>query len=164
MIITELCGAVDKTAMMSQIDQGKTVALKRCYACGAELKERDRFCRRCGVNLDRGVTSLIVGDSQSASIRRASIAPSLSPDVTSALTEADVYCPDPSLLTKAVAALTKAVAAGVLTSPLSRWDSPAARMMILVFISIPIWLVIVLLSPLDAYTAARAALQRVGCK
>jgi hypothetical protein len=30
-------------------DQIETVAIKQCHTCAAELLERDKFCRRCGI-------------------------------------------------------------------------------------------------------------------
>jgi predicted amidophosphoribosyltransferase len=33
---------------MGSGDQAETAPFKPCRACGAEIRERDRFCRRCG--------------------------------------------------------------------------------------------------------------------
>jgi hypothetical protein len=51
-----------------------------------------------------------------------------------------------------IGALTNGVSASATDYPLNR----GVRRVIAVLISIPIWLIIILLSPLDAYTAAKA--------
>jgi hypothetical protein len=48
-----------------------------------------------------------------------------------------------------------AVATGALVGPSAENQSPFVRRVILALISIPIWLIIVLLSPLDAYAAVK---------
>jgi hypothetical protein len=57
--------------------------------------------------------------------------------------------------------LTKALAAGVSAGTLSRRASPAAQKMIRALISIPIWLIIILLSPLDAYATAKTVTRQI---
>ncbi len=122
---------------------GETVALKLCHACEAELLERDRFCRRCGVSQSLAQTP------STAKVDRSS-----SPYATAPLIAGE-WCRPIS------GPLLQAVTAGVSATTSARLDSPIARRLILVLISIPIWLIIILLSPIDAYTAAKAVTRQI---
>lgn len=102
--------------MLAQ-EMTETTGIKECHACGVELLERDKFCRRCGVS--QGVpTSTLTGvtDGTGGEPR------SLSND-------------------------------GTLSS--LRANRRAMRL-VSMLIAVPLWLMIVLLSPLDAYAAAKA--------
>lgn len=120
--------------MITLTNQPETVALALCYSCGHELHEHDRFCRRCGVN-------------QSEHCNQPSYR-------TLAMTDDDLYHTISGPMVKAVTAEMKAVT----TTP---FGTALIRPVILALISVPIWLLIILLSPLDAYAAARAAANRI---
>ncbi|HEY7912452.1 MAG TPA: hypothetical protein VIG62_11130 [Blastocatellia bacterium] len=113
-------------------DVTKTVAIKACAGCGGGLLETDRFCRWCGVSQsDRGAHLC-----------------SSSPLTTTALSE-------PALYRRVSGPLVSAILTGV-SDGAGETYGPLIKRMVLALISIPIWLIIVLLSPLDAYAAARA--------
>ena len=117
-----------------------TVTVKACASCGGGLFEYDKFCRWCGAQqLD-----LMASDQLSS-------APSMnpiSPYTTSALDQSA------GLLNRVSGPLVSAVIAGVsANSPDAQ--SQFVKRAILALISVPIWLIIVLLSPLDAYAAAK---------
>src|SRR4029453_9849360 len=57
--------------------------------------------------------------------------------------------------------LVNAVATGALVGPCVENQSPFVKRVILALISIPIWLIIVLLSPLDAYAAVKGLARQV---
>jgi hypothetical protein len=67
----------------------------------------------------------------------------------------EVGSPAPQPAQSDSGALAVAVGAGV-TSNTGRIHSPVARCMLSALISIPIWLIIILLSPIEAYTSARS--------
>lgn len=115
-------------------NQAETVALTLCYSCGHELHDHDRYCRRCGV-------------SQSEQRDQPSYQ-------TLAMTNDDLYHTISGPMVKAVTTEMRAVT----TAP---FGTALIRPVVLALISVPIWLLIILLSPLDAYVAAKAAANRI---
>jgi hypothetical protein len=112
-------------------DQTETAPLIQCNACGAEARDRDRFCRRCGANLTAGP-------------RRSTL-----PYVTSPLTQTAINHRVSGTL---LASVSNGVSANLAAYPISH----LARRVMAALISIPIWMIIILLSPLDAYFTAQA--------
>ena len=116
----------------------ETVAVKACTACGGGLLERDKFCRWCG-------------SPQTHSLRPPSF--SLSPYTTSALDRSVVASrPYGRVSGPLVQALVAGMSDGRATEPGGR----VVRSMVQALVSVPIWLMIVLLSPIDAYVAAKS--------
>lgn len=119
--------------------QSKTVALKPCTVCHAGLLEQDNFCRWCGVPqpLQAPETVAVFGETTRLT--------------TSSLLDArraDVY-------RRVSGPLVNAVVTGALAAPSNVSVSPMVKRAILALISIPIWMIIVLLSPIDAYAAVK---------
>jgi hypothetical protein len=121
--------------------QQKTVGIKQCRACGSGLLEPDRFCRRCGVQQPNHLPDQ---DTITASWELASYKTSML--ATGA--QQEVY-------RRVSAPLVNAVLTGALAGHSIDTESAALKRVILALISIPVWLIIVLLSPLDAYAAVR---------
>jgi hypothetical protein len=142
---------VDEATVIGSLDQGETVALNLCFACEAELRERDRFCRRCGASQSGSLATLILEAGQT-NLTATTAIPSSSPYATAPLARVDSYRPVSGPLVKAVTASMSASTSG-------RLDGRYARRAILALIFIPIWLSIILLSPFDAYTTARETLR-----
>jgi len=128
--------------------QTEIIATKPCHACGTRLLERHQFCRRCGASQSERLPSLTTRH--------------LAPSPASALGPDDPTLP----LTSSILApanccrpvsgpLVKAVMASLSANPSTHLRSRGARGIISILISIPIWLMIVLLSPFDAYSAAK---------
>lgn len=129
--------------MHREAGQVETVGLKQCYDCGYELLERDRYCRRCGI-WQRGN----IGASDIAAqptLRFASHG----------------RAPSASRYRSFSGPLINAVTDGIAISATTRLNSRVAKGVVCALISLPIWLLIVLLSPLDAWIATRAATD--GC-
>jgi hypothetical protein len=141
--------------MVGMIEQKETVDLKLCNACQAEMWERDRFCRRCGVRYSGGVGSAVTKDDWPDSLTIANTGSLRPPRMTASPGEGHSYRPFSG-------PLTKAVAAGVSTGPLTLSYSPLIKKIIMGLITIPIWLIIVLLSPFDAYATAKSVSARGG--
>jgi hypothetical protein len=121
--------------------QQKTVGIKQCGACGSGLLEPDRFCRRCGVHQPN----------QQPDQDTVAILPEPSAYKTSALltgTRVEVY-------RRVSGPLVNLVVSGALAGHSIDNESRVLKRVILALISIPVWLIIVLLSPLDAYAAVR---------
>jgi hypothetical protein len=151
---SQLITAIDGPIMVGTIEQKETVDLKLCNACQAEMRERDRFCRRCGVRYSGYIEVGVTKD-----------------DLSDSLTVADTGCLTPSRMPSSSVEedsyrpfsgpLAKAVVAGVSTGPLSLSYSPLVKKITLGLITIPIWLIIVLLSPFDAYVTAKSISTRI---
>jgi multisubunit Na+/H+ antiporter MnhG subunit len=56
--------------------------------------------------------------------------------------------------------LVKSVTANLSANTIACFESNLAKRLILAVISIPIWMIIVLLSPIDAYLLARTAVRQ----
>ena len=139
---------------MNELQQDtRTVALKACTECDAGLLDRDRFCRWCGA---RQPVSESVGLYSAAPTQIVEAASGFTSGATVALTGArtDVY-------RRVSGPLVNAVVSGALSTPSSDNQSDFIKRVILALISIPIWLIIVLLSPLDAYAAVKNLARQV---
>src|SRR5262249_6782301 len=110
-------------------------AVKQCRRCGALLPDTHNFCRSCGISqLDRGEAT----------------AGSRGNDVNLIPNRLETS----QLLSEAlVRSLTKSLAIKTAPFRCNRFGTSLVAALTI----IPIWLLIVLLSPLDAYVAARAA-------
>jgi predicted amidophosphoribosyltransferase len=107
-----------------------TVTLKQCHDCGYELRDRDRYCRRCGIRQQEHTEPMTqrFGAPNSGSTYRSISGP-----------------------------LVHAVTNGVAKNATTQLHNPIAKSIVFALITLPIWLLIVLLSPLDAWVATRAA-------
>lgn len=117
--------------------QEKTVAIKQCHGCGSGLLEFDRFCRRCGIHQRDKHTLAIL------------------PEASAYKTTTLATCTEAEAYRRVSAPLVNLVVSGALAGHSIDTKSIALKRVILALISIPVWLMIVLLSPLDAYAAVR---------
>lgn len=125
--------------------QQKTVGIKQCGACGSGLLEPDRFCRRCGVQQPNQQPNQQPDQDTLAASREL-----VSYKTSALLTGARV-----ETYRRVSAPLVNLVVSGALAGHSIDNESPVLKRVILALISIPVWLIIVLLSPLDAYAAVR---------
>jgi hypothetical protein len=120
---------------MNTLEDMVTAGLAQCHACGAEHSERDRFCRKCGacqrLNFVSEETEWLVPDTR----------------------------PMPHYSSFS-GALVNRVTEGVSTRASSFSSSPAGTRWTMrlagALVAVPLWLMILMLSPLEAYVAARA--------
>jgi hypothetical protein len=118
----------------------ETVGLTQCHTCRAELLESDKFCRRCGLNQNLCTAPLTVVDDYGAGFEYetrplrggASRGGSFSGTLV-------------NLLTQSVSERTSGCGA-------NRWTMRLVGALVMA----PLWVMIVLLAPLDAYVAAKA--------
>ncbi|MGH9835169.1 MAG: zinc ribbon domain-containing protein [Blastocatellia bacterium] len=115
----------------------ETVGLKSCNNCSRELREGDKFCRRCGAN-QNGRPRAEPPDATEAESKYK----------TSRLPEADDRH-------RFSGSLMKSLAGGV-SARTSRINNRFAKLVVSILAAAPLWLMIVLLSPFDAYVAARS--------
>lgn len=133
---------------MSDTGNEKTVGIKECAACGGGLLQTDRFCRWCSA------PQFISGN-----IYAASVTERLRDDVHYGNSEPgqkngyDLYRPVSGPLVKVMA---RNVSTGALSQPQSR----LTQTLLTTLLSFPLWLMIVFLSPFDAYFAARSMAKR----
>jgi predicted amidophosphoribosyltransferase len=133
---TELIELFGQTELITWIEQKETHGLSLCQACAAHMRERDKFCRHCGTRQTEHVSDLVYGEVKLPSTY-----------VTSRLSR-PVYYNFSGLLMNNIAtcaAISK-----------SRINNRMAKCAISALIALPLWLTIVLLSPLDAYSMAKA--------
>jgi hypothetical protein len=130
-------GAEDtREIVMLNIQTKETVAFKQCPICFGELLEQDRFCRHCGVNQnDSCVTAALTSD--------------LSGYETKPLRE------NKAIYQSLSGALINIVAQGISAKSFSYHAGRGLTRLIAVIATIPIWLLIVLLAPVEAYSAAK---------
>ncbi|MEP7342817.1 MAG: hypothetical protein ABI977_34130 [Acidobacteriota bacterium] len=137
----------EEEVTMFTSETAETTGFKQCQVCGAEQFDRDKFCRRCGVCRSRYVKPL---NSMTGSVTGRAIG--------SANRTGDVGRP-----LSAGGTLRRPYSGplvGIVTRGLSEQASPLrsgrwARFLISALVAVPLWLMIVLLSPLDAYVAAK---------
>jgi ribosomal protein L40E len=137
---------------MYQLQQAETLSVKACRACSAALLERDRFCRLCGTRQPEPDAPL--DDGRSTELR-----PQDSKRVQMATLPIEAEHFD--IYRSVSGPLVKAVVAGVNANATSQLNNRFLRRAVLALVSLPIWLIILLLSPLDAYAAARSVCREV---
>jgi hypothetical protein len=139
--------------IMDKIEQeARTVAVKACPDCAAGLLDRDKFCRWCGA-LQPGSEKCETNYKAAPTEPCETVAVPATAGLMSNI-RGDVY-------RKISGPLVSAVVTGALPSTLPDHQSPFVQRITLALISIPIWLMIVLLSPLDAYAAVKNLARQV---
>src|SRR5262245_30775507 len=140
--ITKGAEDAQEVVMLISTETKETVAIKQCPVCAGELLMRDRFCRHCGVNqTDSYVTAALTSD--------------LSGYETRPLSD------DKATYQSLSGTLLNIVEQGVLSKPSMYCASRRAARLITVITALPIWLLIVLLSPVEAYSAARIITKQI---
>lgn len=135
-------------------EEARTVAVKACASCASGLLERDKFCRRCGVRQPGQESSGLDPAQGTPAGAGASSSPLCATVAIGNGARSGVYH-------RISGPLVSAVVTGALPAPSPENQSPFVKRMILALISIPIWLIIVLLSPLDAYAAVKNLARQV---
>jgi hypothetical protein len=133
----EVAEGMTMNAAQQDMEIKETVGLKSCPVCSREIREGDRFCRRCGANQNG----------------RPGTEP---PDVTD--TESryrTARLPEVDDCRRFSGALMESLVASASVRA-SRINNRFAKLVVSALAAAPLWLVIVLLSPFDAYVAARS--------
>jgi hypothetical protein len=130
--------------MMYAPENTETAGLIQCHTCGAEQRERDRFCRQCGVSQRLNTMSLtgVTGETPWSDCETRPL-------------------PSANRFGSFSGALVNLVTAGVSSRTSSLHAHRWTARLVGALVAVPIWLMIVLLSPLDAYIAARAVARQV---
>jgi hypothetical protein len=138
---------------MNRTVQNEKESARLCHACSGQVFGNDRFCRTCGVRQTEQVAGSFAGINNSVSLAVTKGVSSPPAYVTARLGPKGGYQSFSGSLVKLI---TESVTATNTARLKSRWSKRLA----LAVISIPIWLLIVLLSPFDAYVAAKMAVER----
>jgi hypothetical protein len=120
--------------------------LERCAHCLAAVYEHDHFCRQCGVVLE--ARSPRINTDEMSERPTSELALPVTKYATAPLMPMDARRPVSGSLLKLVTAET--------TGAALQCDNPFLRRVMMALISLPIWLMIILLSPFDAYIATKA--------
>lgn len=127
---------------MKNIDSEETSKLTKCRECGAGLFGSDRFCRTCGVSqTDHGILAPSEGLGGPDGRLKSAL-----PTTQMSIRESYRQVSGP---------LIESVSLGVHAAETIRLHGRAGRILIFALVSIPMWLLIIFLSPLDAYAAAK---------
>lgn len=148
---------------MHYLDSEATLSVKPCSACGFGLLENDRFCRRCGSKqVETSISALFIEpkeylpEATSGSLAR--LPQSYQTTLISKNdTEENLYR---SISGPLVSALVRSMSS---TAP-AGFCGRVLRKAFSTLISISIWLMMVLLSPIDAYLASRSVWARSQCE
>ncbi len=137
---------------MSRLQDETTLSLKQCCSCSGGLLETDRFCRWCG----RAQVSIELLPNASLAIQSCrSVSQSLY-ETTSLQAGTEV-----GQAGRPVSGpLMKAVTDGLTNEALNRQTSRLVRGFVLALLSVPLWLMILILSPFDAYFMAKGIANR----
>ncbi len=119
------------TQEMPAMSEIETAGLNQCFACSVELLERDKFCRRCGVSQRLGATP-VKADYETRQLPGLRLSGSFSGAL--------------------ITLVAQSVAEGAAPLGGNRWT----MRLIGALAVIPLWLMIALLSPLEAYLAAKS--------
>jgi hypothetical protein len=133
-------------------EQGETRGLRSCPGCAFEMQDQDKFCRRCGtrwVAPEPGAQARAVTGSVGVTTARL---PALVPPT--------IPLAPPERYQSVSGSLVNAVASGVSSGGSAQLGRGASGKLMAALLSVPIWLIIVLLSPLDALLAAKSLLRQ----
>jgi hypothetical protein len=117
----------------------KTISLKQCTRCNAELLDRDKFCRSCGIQ------------------QRVPVHPSTGFIKKPIGCDCESTRPGSSALRRSYShPLLRIVTRELSLTTTALRSKPWTMHLFSVLVTVPFWLIIVLLSPLDAYVAAKS--------
>jgi hypothetical protein len=124
--------------VIDSIEERETKGLKFCHACKAEAqKMTDKFCRRCGARQIFDTAQFIPSQRNSTGAARAESSTA------------------PVSLHRFSGPLVKVVTEEISAQASSTLKTPYSKGLFLALLSILIWLLMILLSPIDALIAAR---------
>lgn len=135
---------------MCELDQTTTIAITPCPSCGAGLIKGSKFCRSCGAAQVHALppdSGTVISGGNVETEQRTYYA-------TTRLSQQKLYHPVSGPLVNAV---VEGLPVSIPRSPVSS----LSKRILLALMAIPIWVMIILLSPLDAYASARIIGNRI---
>ena len=147
---------------MHYLDPEATVSVKPCSACGFGLLENARFCRQCGSKqVETSISALFLGPQEDLPGATSGDLAGLPQSYQTTLLSKSTADESPyrSISGPLVSALVRSMSS---TAP-AGFCGRLLRKAFSTLISISIWLMMVLLSPIDAYLASRSVWARSQC-
>jgi hypothetical protein len=138
---------------MKETLPGNTLPLDLCWRCETEARDRDRFCRHCGANLSERTTPFIRVEESKQTAGRDTGEPRARYETAPLAV--------PNWQRPISGKLVGVVATGVMTIPAGFSESRFVKGVTMILITLPIWLLMILLSPLDAYAATKVITKRI---
>ena len=135
------------------MEQRDTRGLRGCFACAAELQDQDIFCRRCG-------TRWLPGHSPACAVEPVTGNVGATTDRLPALVSPTLHLTPPEPFYSVSGSLVNAVASGVSAGVPAQLGKGLSGKLLAALLSVPLWLIIVLLSPLDAFLASKSLLRQ----
>jgi hypothetical protein len=137
---------VEAERLMNYETQAVTLDLKLCRACGLELLASHRFCRLCGASQSHleFVTKRHDCD----------LSQSLNANINMLAPDSERKAFSPAGYRSISGSVLNSFVTTEMTAATSRIKSRAKKKAVAAVIAIPLWLMIVLLSPLDALEAS----------
>lgn len=132
-------------------NQDTTLAIEPCGVCGAGLIEGSKYCRLCGARQSHSQSLTSTGCELSAGTGQR---PAVESYQTTKLAQQIVYHPVSGPLVKALSTGLPAHVSGSRTKEIP-------KRLLLALMAIPIWVMIILLSPIDAYASAKIIGERI---
>lgn len=148
---------------MDYRDPNSTVSVKPCSVCAFGLLENDRFCRQCGSRQAEAtvLAAFIDPEGLPPATRSGHLdRPSNSYQTTLLITHAT----EQNLYGSISGPLVSAIVRSVSSAAPAGFCGRVVRKAFSTLISIIIWLMMVLLSPIDAYLASRSVWSRSKCE
>jgi RNA polymerase subunit RPABC4/transcription elongation factor Spt4 len=148
--------------MSEKVEQKVTRGFKTCRSCSNGMQDQDRYCRRCGTYQSKLHTKdeLVVAQSEQIEYL-GSVGVATAPLSKSFLAGTNEQPAGP--YRSLSGSLLNAVASGMYLNSSNDLSGQAktgmARRVMAALLSVPIWLIIIMLSPLDAYLATRTLLR-----
>ncbi len=134
---------------MSKSQNDNPFAFEVCLQCQAVIHEHDRFCRHCGIDLGEPAEKLAT-----ANLRIRQI-------TTGLRNGSSAYATVPFAGLDGRRPISGPLVKLMTTELIKPNRNQFALRAMLVLIAFPIWLMMVLISPLDAYAAVKAIARRV---
>jgi hypothetical protein len=138
---------------MFSSETAETTDFKHCRVCGAVQMDHDRFCRRCGASQNRHI--------EPVNCNAGSIAGAVVGRLGKPGTETEPLPGSGTLRRSYSGPLVSIVTQQLSEQTSSLRANRRAMLLISILIAAPLWLMIVLLSPLDAYNAAKDIAKQV---
>ena len=148
---------------MHYLDPEATVSLKPCSACGFSLLESDRFCRKCGSKqVGTSISALFIEPREYLPEATSSgLAQPPRSYQTTLISKKDT---EENLYRSISGPLVSALVRSMSSNAPAGFCGRVLRKAFSTLISITIWLMMVVLSPIDAYLASRSVWARSQCE
>lgn len=146
---------------MSDRNLDETLQVKACPTCGAGLLETDRYCRWCGRRQTGRAEPSSKGDCQGD--RMETVGEAVREPAAYVTSTLQLRAVESDRYHSVSAPLVDALATGMAGNEQPLLCTGLVRKTLATLMAVPIWLILVLLSPLDAFVAAKSVSKSIKC-